>query len=160
MKLFKFLAIIVLGGIFMTACSGDDDSSGKDQEKPEINIAYEQGFPKPCIELVKGETYTFRVMASDNDALAAYSLDIHHNFDHHTHDDQDGECVLEAVKQPENPWIFMENYAIEDGGSNYEITIELTVPQDVDTGDYHCSYSVTDHTGWQSRTAVDIKIIE
>ncbi|MEE3225919.1 MAG: DUF4625 domain-containing protein [Bacteroidota bacterium] len=30
----------------------------------------------------------------------------------------------------------------------------------MDTGDYHCAYSVTDETGWQSRTSIDIKIVE
>lgn len=160
MKLFKYNLLVLMFTVLLFSCSSDDDSAGKDQEKPEINIAYEQGFPKPCIALVKGQTYTFKAMVSDNDALAAYSLDIHHNFDHHTHDDQEGECDLEAVKQPENPWIFMENYDIEDKGTEYEITLELTVPTDIDTGDYHCSYSVTDQTGWQSRTAVDIKITD
>ncbi|MGA0403355.1 MAG: DUF4625 domain-containing protein, partial [Flavobacteriaceae bacterium] len=30
----------------------------------------------------------------------------------------------------------------------------------VDTGDYHLALSVTDVTGWQARTSVDVKIIE
>ena len=36
----------------------------------------------------------------------------------------------------------------------------VSVPNDVDPGDYHCGFSVTDVTGWQSRTSVDIKIAE
>jgi hypothetical protein len=54
----------------------------------------------------------------------------------------------------------MENFEIEGGLSTYEINISITIPDDIDTGDYHCSYSVTDETGWQSRTSVDIKIID
>lgn len=132
----------------------------KDEQKPIISIGYDGGFPQACNQLVRGETYYFKAKVSDNLALASYSLDIHHNFDHHTHDDQSGECDLEAIKQAIDPLIFMENYAIEGELTSYEINIPITIPDDVDTGDYHCAYSVTDETGWQSRTSVDIKIIE
>ena len=54
----------------------------------------------------------------------------------------------------------MENFNIEEGLTTYEIDISITIPNDIDTGDYHCAYSVTDATGWQSRTSIDIKIIE
>ncbi|MEJ4087370.1 DUF4625 domain-containing protein [Galbibacter orientalis] len=137
-----------------------DDSIDKDEEKPSITINYTEGFPKACTELVKGETYNFRAKVTDNMALATYSIDIHHNFDHHTHDDQSAECELESIKAAVNPLIFMENYAIENAPTNYEINVPITIPNDIDTGDYHCSYSVTDETGWQSRTSIDIKIVE
>lgn len=159
MKLLR-TPVLVLAGVFLLASCSSDDTEVKDQEKPEISIVYQGGFPEPCAALVRGETYTFRAKVTDNMALASYSLDIHHNFDHHTHDDQQGDCELEPVKQAVNPWIFMENYTIEAGVSSYEITIELTVPLDIDPGNYHCSYSVTDQTGWQSRTSVDIIIAE
>ncbi|RPD99956.1 DUF4625 domain-containing protein [Aureibaculum marinum] len=151
-----FVAFFILTII---SCSSDDDSE-KDLEKPTITIDYNGGFPKACQQLKRGETYTFKAMVTDNEALASYSLDIHHNFDHHTHDDQAGECDLEEKKDAVNPLIFIENYTIKNGLSSYEIVINLTIPEDVDTGDYHCSYSVTDETGWQSRTSVDIKIVE
>ena len=145
--------------LLLTACSSDDGTE-KDGQKPTISINYKEGFPQSCTQLVRGETYNFRAMVADNMALASYSLDIHHNFDHHTHDDQGPPCELGTLKQAVNPFIFMENYTIANGPTTYEINISLTIPNDIDTGDYHCSYSVTDKTGWQSRTSVDIKIIE
>ncbi|RAV28215.1 DUF4625 domain-containing protein [Sinomicrobium soli] len=158
MKLKKrYLPVLLMLGLL--GCS-DDDSIDKDEEKPTISIAYDEGFPKACEVLKRGETYTFRARVTDNMALAAYSLDIHHNFDHHTHDDQEETCELGPVKEASDPWTLMENYTIEEGGTSYEIQLELTVPEDVDTGDYHCQYSVIDATGWQSRTAIDIKVVE
>jgi len=154
-KYYFFLFFTVL----LASCSSDDNSN-KDEQKPTINVNYNEGFPQACTELVKGETYTFRAMVSDNVALAAYSLDIHNNFDHHTHDDQGAQCELEPVKQAVNPFIYMENYTIEKGLDTYEISISLKIPDTIDTGDYHCAYSVTDETGWQARTSIDIKIIE
>ena len=155
LKYFYFLSFILL----LTACSSESNVD-KDEEKPIISINYTDGFPQGCTSLIKGETYNFRAKVTDNKELASYSIDIHHNFDHHTHDDQEGDCVLDDEKTAINSLIFIENYAIDEGGVDYEINISITIPEDVDTGDYHCSYSVTDATGWQSRTSVDIKIVE
>lgn len=153
-KYFFFFFIILLA-----SCSSDG-SMDKDEQKPTISINYDEGFPRSCTELVRGETYTFRAKVTDNMALASYSLGIHNNFDHHTHDDQGIQCDLEPIKTAVNPFIFIQNYTIENGVKNYEILINLTIPNDIDTGDYHCAYSVTDKTGWQARTSIDVKIIE
>ncbi len=157
-RLSKYVFLILFSVFFIT-CSSDDDNE-RDETKPEITVNYDGGFPQSCAQLKRGETYNFRAMVTDNRELAAYSLDIHHNFDHHTHDDQDKDCKRDSKKEAVNPMIFMENYSIEEGLTTYEINIEITIPDDVDTGDYHCAYSVTDKTGWQGRTSIDIKIIE
>ena len=154
----KYFLILLLSLVFASCTT--DDSAEKDDQKPTISINYNEGFPQSCNQLVRGETYNFVAMVTDNMALASYSLDIHHNFDHHTHDDQGEPCVLDQKKQAINPLIYMENYTISEGPTTYEINISITIPNDIDTGDYHCSYSVTDATGWQSRTSIDIKIIE
>lgn len=155
----KYKYLIVLLVLILASCSSDD-STNKDEEKPTISVNYTDGFPQGCEELTKGETYTFKALVTDNKALAAYSLDIHHNFDHHTHDDQGATCDLGVVKESVNPFIYIENFSIEEGLTSYEINISITIPEDIDTGDYHCAYSVTDLTGWQARTSIDIKIIE
>lgn len=154
----KYVFFLSLFAI-ITSCSSDD-SNDKDEEKPTISINYTQGFPQPCTLLKKGETYNFRAKVTDNKALASYSLDLHHNFDNHTHDDQEGECDLYPVKQAVKPFIYMENFTVPEGSTSYEINVSLTIPDDIDTGDYHCAYSVTDQTGWQSRTSIDIKIVD
>jgi hypothetical protein len=155
LKHFYILSFIIL----ISSCSSDN-SIDKDEEKPTISINYNEGFPQGCTVLKRGETYRFRAKVTDNKALAAYSIDIHNNFDHHTHDDQVAECNLEDIKQSINPFIFIENYSIDEEVTSYEINMAITIPNDIDAGDYHCAYSVTDKTGWQSRTSVDIKIEE
>ncbi|MFV0566945.1 MAG: DUF4625 domain-containing protein [Flavobacteriaceae bacterium] len=156
-NLSKITAFIFVLSVFM-ACSSDD--SDKDETKPTISVNYNEGFPQACAELERGKTYNFKAMVTDNTELAAYSLDIHNNFDHHTHDDQGAQCEQAPIKQAVNPMIYMENFSIESGLTSYEINITVTIPNDVDTGDYHCAYSVTDKTGWQNRTSVGIKIME
>lgn len=56
--------------------------------------------------------------------------------------------------------IFMENHPIENGGTSFEINLIVTIPDEIDMGDYHCTFSVTDVSVWQSRTSIDIKIVE
>jgi len=155
----KNVIYILFLTLVLGACSSDEGIA-KDEEKPTITINYTNGFPKACAQLERGKTYIFKAQTTDNQALASYSLDIHHNFDHHTHDDQDVVCTLDPKKSAIDPFIFMENYQLEGGLTTFEINIELSIPDDIDTGDYHCSYAVTDQTGWQSRTSIDIKIVE
>lgn len=156
-KYTKLLVAIVLALPLFNACSKDDDQV--DEVKPTITTIYSNGFPQPCAVLQRGETYSLRAMASDNVGLASYSIDLHNNFDHHTHDNHDVECVLDPLKSPVNPFIYIENGTIGNQQS-YEIIHEITIPDDIDVGDYHFQMSVTDVTGWQSRTFVDIKIVE
>lgn len=151
-----FILLMLLVGIL--SCTKDDNKTEKDTEKPAITINYDGGFPKSCEELERGKTYTFKVQVSDNVGLASYAIEIHHNFDHHTHDDQGSNCELEPVKSPKNPFKHLESYSIESKPKKYEISQEIIIPDDVDTGNYHCQISVIDLTGWQSRTSVDIKI--
>ncbi|WP_335967085.1 DUF4625 domain-containing protein [Galbibacter sp. PAP.153] len=159
MKRFYKYLMLFLVPVVLFSCSSDD-SADKDEEKPEITVKYNDGFPQACAELARGETYHFKAMVTDNIELASYSVDIHNNFDHHTHDDQGAQCELDPVKESVNPMIFMENHSIEGSLTSYEIDMEISIPEDVDVGDYHCQYSVTDQTGWQSRTSIDIKIVE
>ncbi|MDF0717607.1 DUF4625 domain-containing protein [Muricauda sp. 334s03] len=159
MKLKFKHTFIIFSILFLTSCSSSDDTD-IDEEKPTISVDYAGGFPQACEVLERGQTYTFRAQVADNLELAAYSLNIHHNFDHHTHDDQGAQCELEEVKAAVNPMNYIENFDIEGGATSYEINISVTIPEDIDPGDYHCAYSVTDVTGWQSRTSVDIKIAE
>lgn len=150
------IAFFALGLLFF----GCTETTELDEEKPTITINFAQGFPQACAQLERGETYTFRAKASDNLGLASYSLGIHHNFDQHTHDDQPATCEMDAVKSPDNPLILMNTYSLEGAPLEDELAISISIPNDVDPGDYHCAFSVTDVTGWQGRTSVDIKIIE
>ncbi|RXG22539.1 DUF4625 domain-containing protein [Leeuwenhoekiella aequorea] len=155
----KINFILFTASLFvLSACSSDNDTI-KDEEKPTITINYDGGFPQVCESLQRGETYTFRARLADNEALASYSLDLHHNFDHHTHDDQGATCSLDAKKESVKPFIYMENFSLDGARKEFEIEIKILIPTDIDTGDYHCSFSVTDEVGWQSRTSVDIKIV-
>ena len=131
-----------------------------DEEKPTITVNYASGFPQTCENLSRGQSYTIKAKVADNLELASYSVEMHHNFDHHTHDDQQGACELEPIKAAVNPLVFSGSERIPEGLTNYELEIDLIISDGVDIGDYHLALSVTDVTGWQARTSVDVKIVE
>lgn len=156
MKKIKLLfSILILASI--TSCSSD--TAEIDTEYPVINISAADAFPVQCSTIERGQTITFKAVFNDNVALGSYSLDIHHNFDHHTHSTEVESCEMDAVKKPVKPMLYINNYTIPDGVKNYEATAQITVPADVDPGDYHFMIRLTDKEGWQTLKGLSIKIL-
>jgi len=155
----KTTNIILLGLLMVMGCS-KDDSEEIDTEYPVIDISAMDSFPKQCGQVKRGETFTYRVSFSDNAELGSTSIDIHHNFDHHTHSTEIEECNLEAKKTPINPFLFIKNYSIPKGVKTYTLEEKITIPADIDPGDYHFMIRLTDKEGWQSIKGLSIKITQ
>ncbi|MCR4031853.1 MULTISPECIES: DUF4625 domain-containing protein [Flavobacterium] len=156
MKKISFL-LGVLALVFISSCSSD--KAEIDTEYPVIDITTAGAFPIQCSTIERGKTFTFKATFNDNVELGSYSLDIHHNFDHHTHSTEVTTCETEAVKKPVNPMLFINNYTIPKGVKNYEATAQITIPADVDPGDYHFMIRLTDKEGWQTLKGLSIKIL-
>lgn len=156
MKKIKLL-LGILALAFISSCSSDNAEI--DTEYPVIDITGTNAFPIQCSTIERGQTITFRAAFNDNVALGSYSLDIHHNFDHHTHSTEVTTCETEAVKKPVKPMLFINNYTIPDGVKSYEATAQISIPADVDPGDYHFMIRLTDKEGWQTLKGLSIKIL-
>lgn len=156
MKKIKFL-FGVLTLVLISSCSSDNAEI--DTEYPVIDITGANAFPIQCSTIERGQTITFKATFTDNVALGSYSLDIHHNFDHHTHSTEVTTCEMEAVKKPVKPMLFINNYTIPTGVKSYEATAKITIPADVDPGDYHFMIRLTDKEGWQTLKGLSIKIL-
>lgn len=157
MKSIKIILGVLLFATFFSCSKDENGAEVKDEQKPTITLSY----PTSCAELKRGQKFTVKAIVSDNVALASYAIDFHNNFDHHTHDSQGSKCNLEPEKaKTEKTFKFIENYTIQNKPKQYEISKTITIPADADTGDYHCSVSVTDVTGWFVNTSVDVKIVE
>lgn len=156
MKKIKFL-VGVFALAFISSCSSDN--AAIDTEYPVIDITGTAAFPIQCSTIERGKTFTFKATFNDNVELGSYSLDIHHNFDHHTHSTEVTTCETEAIKKPVNPMLFINNYTIPNGVKSYEATTQITIPADVDPGDYHFMIRLTDKEGWQTLKGLSIKIL-
>lgn len=142
----------------MLSCGDGDDS--KDMAKPSIDMTRESAFPKNCVILYRGETFSFKATFTDNVELGNYNIEIHNNFDHHSHSTDDVECELEPKKKPVNPWVYNQDFPIPAGKTIFEADNTISIPADIDTGDYHFMVRLTDKAGWQQLKAVSIKIKE
>lgn len=156
MNIRKYL-LILISCVLLSAC-GEDEKPVIDLEYPEIMVT-EDSFPLQCSVLERGTTVQFRALFRDNVELGGFSLDIHHNFDHHTHSTEVNDCDTEPVKAPMNPLLFIQTYTIPTGLHEYEAEAEIDIPLDIDPGDYHFMIRITDQEGWQTIQGLSIKIV-
>lgn len=142
------------------SCSSDIDT-----EKPLIDLSISEAFPLNCDTLYFGESFTLKVLFTDNVELGSFSIDIHNNFDHHSHSTEVSECELAPIKDPINPYVvIIDNYEIPSGMSTYETNISIPIPandgeNNYDEGDYHFFISLTDHEGWSAQKGISIKMM-
>ncbi|MCT4614828.1 MAG: DUF4625 domain-containing protein [Marinifilaceae bacterium] len=160
MKLKSFHIILLTLNIFLIAC---DSSDSKDTEKPIIDISRENTFPLNCSELYFGEEIEINYLFKDNFSLGSYSIDIHNNFDHHSHSTEVISCDFEDIKKANNPFKFTQEYTIPENQNSYDTKLKLVLPTEdengkFDEGDYHFFISLTDHEGWSTQKGFNIKI--
>jgi hypothetical protein len=129
-------------------------------ENPVIDRSEIGAYPLTCDVVYKGESFIFKAIFKDNQELGSYNIEIHNNFDHHSHSTDDIECNLDEKKKPVKPFVYNEDFKIPDGLVFYEAGNEIVVPEDIDSGDYHFMIRLTDKSGWQQLKAVSIKIKE
>lgn len=151
MKKNKVLALLLL---VLAACGKE----AADMEYPTIDIAYADAFPTQCGVVRRGESFVFKARFADNVALGSFGVDIHHNFDQHSHSTEVQACAMDAKKEAVNPFLYIRSHAIDGDPRTYEAEVEIQVPADVDPGDYHLMIRVTDRAAWQTMRGLSIKI--
>jgi len=158
MRTAKFMRAFACATMFtlLVAC-GDDN---KDMELPVISDDVEAFCPTDCSEFIVGDTMEFCFRFTDNEELGQYNIEIHNNFEHHTHSTEAEECEHGPDQEPVNPWIYNQDFNIPSGTTDYTARQMIAIPSDVDTGDYHFMVRLTDHAGWQQIRSVDIRLIK
>ncbi len=135
-----------------------------DEQKPNIDLTIQDAFPLNCDTLFFGETFNLKMIFTDNVELGSFSIDIHNNFDHHSHSTEVTECSLDPIKIPVNPFLFINDFEIPLGSKEYQTNLEINIPPansygDFDEGDYHFFISLTDKSGWSTQKGLSIKIL-
>lgn len=147
----------------LSACGGSDDETSKDMTKPAISDMGITANPIDCQQYHRGEVIPFCYTFTDDVELGNYNIEIHNNFEHHTHSTTSVECEEEEhheEKTPVNPWVFNQDYTIPSGQRTYTSRIDIKIPSDIDTGDYHFMIRLTDRAGWQELKSIAVKIVE
>ena len=152
-----FLYVSMLSVLCFSACKKDGEKE-IDTEYPTIDVTTANAFPKQCATVSRGETFTFRALLNDNTALGSMSIDIHHNFDHHTHSTEVESCSMDPIKVPVKPFLLIKSFPIPAAQKSYLMEQQITIPTDIDPGDYHFMIRLTDKEGWQTIKGLSIKI--
>lgn len=156
--MFNRLKYIVLILSFIALGFSCDDM--KDEELPVIDMTGEDAFPQNCVTVYRGESFIFHARFTDNVELGSFSIEMHNNFDHHTHSTSATECEMDPVKEAVNPLLFIDEFDIPENLTEYEATVQVDVPAGVDPGDYHFMVRLTDQSGWQTFKGISVKIAD
>lgn len=143
-------------------------SCKKDQEDTENPIIYINGsgvFPQNCDTLVLGETFTVKIQFSDNVELDEFSIEIHPNFDNHTHNIMVEGCDTDTIQTPVYPFFYQNTFQIPDGHVNFTSSSIIWIPEadccDIpyDEGAYHFMVTLKDKAGLMDSTGVNITLL-
>lgn len=149
------LLTFLLPGIF-TSC-GDDD---KQVTPPSIQMESDASFPKNCVTVYRGETFEFNAVFTDEKELGNFNLEIHNNFDHHSHSTDHEDCEFDEKRDPVNPFVYNKDFNIPSGQTSYNAIVKIDVPSDIDTGSYHFMVRVTNRSAWQETKGISIRIAD
>ena len=135
-----------------------------DDQKPVVDLSIMEAFPVNCDTLYLGESFTWKVRLTDNVELGSFSMEIHHNFDHHAHSTELDICELDPIKDPVNPYQTIMDFEIPAGSKEYMVNETIQIPLsdangEIDPGDYHFFISLTDREGWSAQKGLNIKIL-
>lgn len=150
----RLLLLMIPLVMVWTSC----DDIIRDDQVPVIQMDDSTHFPVNCGEVYRGESFTIRATLTDNIELGSYSIEIHHNFDHHSHSTSATQCAMEEKKAAIKPFLLIEQFDIPAGNTTYEVRKDVFIPADVDTGDYHLTIRLTDKSGWQTFKGISIRI--
>jgi hypothetical protein len=156
----NLIILFAVATIVFGSCSREEI----DDEKPEIDLSISGAFPQNCDTLWLGETYTFKALFKDNMELGSYSIEIHHNFDHHAHSTEVTVCEMSPVKTPVNPLYFIRDFEILPRLTEYGTTTQISLAKgngegNFDEGDYHFFIRLTDKEGWSTQKGLSIKML-
>ncbi len=149
-------ASLALAGAFITvftACSDDEGST--DLTAPVIEVLD----PEWGEAFAAGEHIHFDANLSDNDGLASFQVDIHNNFDGHSH----GRSTAHDPSLVK--FSYLESFDVPSGAKNYNAHLhdDIEIVENALAGPYHLIVNAIDingnSTSFQDGSTVEIEIL-
>lgn len=145
---YSLYAILLIAG-FCSGCNKPDDDPGPatpgvsgpvitvtEKSVPAITASLCGASYDNVLKIATGKVLQMKIRFQSNRELSQYKIDIHSNFDCHTH----GRVAAAA-----NPWKLSK--AVDIAGMDTTVTEELPVPADASAGNYHFMIRLLDATG-------------
>ena len=173
----KKLLTIIASALIMSAITSSDNDDDKDidTEKPQINASIDGASPANAATFYFGEDIPVKLLLTDNAELGSFSVNIHNNFDHHSHsteeegedhDHEEGEEHHHHEGEDGDAFQFTQDYTIPAGSTQFLIDTKISLPvksddgDEYEGGDYHFMITVTDKAGFSTFKAFEIKILQ
>ncbi|MFR8836740.1 MULTISPECIES: DUF4625 domain-containing protein [Bacteroides] len=137
-----FTAILVISVLAFFSCDKEDS----DTTKPVIDLHEPAEGQALLIGSKKG--VHFEMDLSDNIMLKSYKIDIHNNFDHHSHGRTRAEGGI--------PFVFNRSYDVSNKKNVHIHHHDIVIPADATPGDYHLMVYCTDAAGNETYIARNI----
>lgn len=145
MKKYYILYVIVfvfVSSFVFSSCSNDDDV---DTTAPVIELDE----PEDGDELLIGAGVHFECDFKDDVMLGSYMIEIHNNFDGHSHKTQ-------SRAAGEEPFFFKKSYDLSGLRNSHVHHHDVVIPENAQEGNYHLVVYCTDAAGNQSLVAREI----
>lgn len=143
------VSMLAVSALFVS-CS--DDEKDSDTTKPVINLIE----PEEGAVLKPGSTIHFEMDLEDNVMLGSYKVEIHSNFDGHTHDTK-----AEAGNTEETvPFAFNKSWDVSGLKNTHIHHHEIEIPANAKEGNYHLMVYCADAAGNESYIARNIVLDE
>ncbi len=110
-----------------------------DSEKPTISTVKVNG-SSSVLDISPGEAITVSSLISDNEELSQVKIDIHHDFDGHSH-------KAMTVR-------FAEIRIKDISGGSFDLSEQFTIPANASSGAYHGTIIAVDKEGNQSESSI------
>ncbi len=144
MKTRLSLSVILLAVFAFISC----ENQLGDTTKPQIDLIA----PADGDTLFAGDHIHFSMEVSDDVALGSYKVEIHNNFDGHTHDH-----VSPMHDHEEEPFAFNRVWSdIADKRNAHVHHHEIEIPSDVALGDYHFIVYCSDKAGNETQVVSNV----
>ena len=139
-----FTTILVISVLAFFSCDKEDS----DTTKPVIDLHEPAEGQALLIGSEKG--VHFEMDLSDDVMLKSYKIDIHNNFDHHSHGG------TRAEGEGRVPFVFNRSYDVSGKKNVHVHHHDIVFPEDATPGDYHLMVYCTDAAGNETHIARNI----
>ena len=130
------LCLLAVSAVLFTACEKENDS---DVTKPVIKLAEPEEGDSLLIGYPKG--VYLEMDLSDNVMLRSYKIDVHNNFDGHSHT---------KAGDGTTPFSFTKEYDLKDKREAHVHHHDIKIPDTATPGKYHLMIYCTDAAGNES----------
>lgn len=149
MKKSIFLSTAAIAALSLALVSTGCKKDPVDTTKPTIKLIA----PEDNAKLLIGDEHGvhFDMELEDNDMVASYKIDVHNNFDGHSHE------TKSLRHEGEKPFSFQKEYTVNQRNAKIHHH-DIKIPADAAEGKYHLVVYCADRAGNQSMVARDVEL--